>query len=207
MVDGLMNAGVNPRDALLALKLDASSLGLLERDYNPDQPRVPAGSGRESGQWVGANTVGAAPAAPSASGNANGLPILDVAYPGDFHDFLRDAFAEALRKAGNTVLTEVPLTLLGDPPVEARIDILLRNAEGVLYGIDVKTGTASRFTPQQQIVYPHVEVGGLVASSDPKISALALTPGIPLPHIELYELYTSGPGAPLKFTPLLEYMR
>ena len=33
------------------LGFDPAPLDLLEK-YNPDQPRVPAGSGRESGQWT-----------------------------------------------------------------------------------------------------------------------------------------------------------
>lgn len=52
MADGLMKEGVNPRTILRALELDESRLDQLERRYNPDQPRVPAGNGRESGQWT-----------------------------------------------------------------------------------------------------------------------------------------------------------
>jgi len=52
MADGLMKAGVAPAIILDALELDGSDSGALERAYNPDQPRVPAGSGRESGEWT-----------------------------------------------------------------------------------------------------------------------------------------------------------
>lgn len=52
MADGLMNAVVAPRIILQALELDPAPLDELERRYNPDQPRVPAGNGRESGQWT-----------------------------------------------------------------------------------------------------------------------------------------------------------
>jgi hypothetical protein len=52
MADGLMRAGIAPRVILQALELDTAPLDELERRYNPDQPRVPAGSGRESGQWT-----------------------------------------------------------------------------------------------------------------------------------------------------------
>ncbi len=37
--------------------------------------------------------------------------IVDAVYQGEFHDLVRDQFAEDLAKAGNTVLKEVPLTL------------------------------------------------------------------------------------------------
>jgi hypothetical protein len=63
MADGLVEAGVDPRMILRALDLDESPLEELERRYNPDQPRVPAGNGDESGQW----TAGANGAAGSSS--------------------------------------------------------------------------------------------------------------------------------------------
>lgn len=207
IADGLLTAGANPRDILLALELDMAPLDALMRKYSPDQPRVPAGNGRESGQWVGANANGAAPEAPTAQRRVSILPIIDATYPGDFHDQLRDDFAEALRKAGNTVLTEVPLILIGDPPVPARIDILFRTPAGLLYGIDVKTGPNSRFTPQQEIVYPHALVGGMVVAPDLRISALGLIPGKPLPPIDIHEVYADGPGAPLEMAPLTSYLR
>ena len=52
MADSLMKAGVSPRTILQALHIDDSTLSELERRYNPDQPRIPAGNGRESGQWT-----------------------------------------------------------------------------------------------------------------------------------------------------------
>jgi hypothetical protein len=62
MADGLMKAGVAPRIILQALELDDASLDDLERRYNPNQPRVPAGSERESGQWTSGDITSAPPA-------------------------------------------------------------------------------------------------------------------------------------------------
>jgi hypothetical protein len=45
----LIDAGVAPRDLARELGFDLPA-GLLK--YNPDQPRVPAGSGKESGEWT-----------------------------------------------------------------------------------------------------------------------------------------------------------
>ncbi|WP_158812520.1 DUF6572 domain-containing protein [Methylocapsa sp. S129] len=59
MADGLMKAGVGPRTILKALELDESLLTELQRRYNPDQPRVPAGNGEESGQWTDGSAAGA----------------------------------------------------------------------------------------------------------------------------------------------------
>ncbi len=95
----------------------------------------------------------------------------------------------------------------GAPPITAEIDILFRTVDGVVYGIEVKTGGDPSFTPAQQIVYPHVEAGGIVVSPDPRVAALALTPGVALEHIEIVVMKTAGPGAQIQFIPILKYMR
>lgn len=61
MAEGLLDAGVAPRDILRALDLDPRPLDRFKKDYNDSEPRVPAGSGRASGRWTdgpaGAGTV------------------------------------------------------------------------------------------------------------------------------------------------------
>jgi hypothetical protein len=52
IADGLMKDGASPRDIWNALEFDPAPLDELEKLYNPGQPRVPAGSGRTSGQWT-----------------------------------------------------------------------------------------------------------------------------------------------------------
>jgi len=47
--DELMKAGVAPATIIEALR---SSVGNIERAYDPNQPRVPAGNGVVSGQWT-----------------------------------------------------------------------------------------------------------------------------------------------------------
>jgi hypothetical protein len=56
IADGLMNEGVAPRDIWTALDFDCAPLDQLEK-FNPDQPRVPGGSGATSGQWTGNNSA------------------------------------------------------------------------------------------------------------------------------------------------------
>jgi len=52
MADGLMRAGVLPQEIIGVLaQSEAASLAALKA-YNPDQARVPAGSGRPSGRWT-----------------------------------------------------------------------------------------------------------------------------------------------------------
>lgn len=141
IIDALLEAGADPLTIVKALGTDPVACDLSLEKYSPDQPRVPAGNGRPSGQWVGANSGGSATSPPAKDKHPNLLPIVEVAYQGKYHDIVRDYFADSLRAAGNTVLTEVPLAMAGSPPPpSARIDILLRNANGVLFAIEVKTG-------------------------------------------------------------------
>ncbi len=52
IVEGFMKAGTSPRAVCEALHLGTVYINLLEKLYNPAQPRVPAGSGRTSGEWT-----------------------------------------------------------------------------------------------------------------------------------------------------------
>ena len=52
LAEGFLEAGGNPRGVLKALNLDAAHIDAIEKVYNPAEPRVPAGSGRTSGQWT-----------------------------------------------------------------------------------------------------------------------------------------------------------
>ena len=55
IADGLTAAGVAPRDIWKALGFDPAVLNALEK-YDQDEPRVPAGSGKPSGQWTSGGT-------------------------------------------------------------------------------------------------------------------------------------------------------
>jgi hypothetical protein len=85
--DELMKRGMAPSELLKALGLGPAARETLERAYNPDQPRVPAGSGRASGQWASGDDAdeGAADDATSpasathdtASSGSRGVQIAD----------------------------------------------------------------------------------------------------------------------------------
>jgi hypothetical protein len=86
IADGLMKAGVAPSTILEALGPTPTPAN-LDRAYDPDQPRVPAGNGRPSGQWTsgdcGDETGEADDAATSvrnarASSDAGGVQIADA---------------------------------------------------------------------------------------------------------------------------------
>jgi hypothetical protein len=50
LAGALLDDGLPPREMLAELGLDGTMRQLDK--FDPDQPRVPAGSGRESGQWT-----------------------------------------------------------------------------------------------------------------------------------------------------------
>jgi len=55
VADELIEAGVTPETLMKAQGFDPAPLGFLK--FNPSQPRVPAGSGRESGEWTTATPI------------------------------------------------------------------------------------------------------------------------------------------------------
>ncbi|MBA4234200.1 MAG: hypothetical protein C0465_26875 [Ralstonia sp.] len=167
----------------------------LKAGFNPDQPRD------DHGRWTDTGSVGAHFDALLQDFEGD-IVAEDVAYPGDFHDAVKDYFVKGLRAGGNKVETEVSLVLPGTPPSTARIDILARDPKGVLYGIDIKTGEDPTFTPGQRVVYPHAIGGAGVVSFDSKIRHLGLTPGVPLPAFAISVVYARGPGSPLEVVPL-----
>ncbi len=58
IVDGFMKAGRSPRAVLEAFQFGGAYIDAVEKFFNPDQPRVPAGSGRTSGEWTDGEETG-----------------------------------------------------------------------------------------------------------------------------------------------------
>jgi hypothetical protein len=73
VADELIEAGVTPRMLMKAQGLDPAPLALLK--FNPDQPRVPAGSGRESGEWTSGDAGNGRENGGSTSDDANIAPV------------------------------------------------------------------------------------------------------------------------------------
>ena len=131
-----------------------------------------------------------------------GALLEGVAYPGEFHDIVRDYLVKGLRRGGSIIETEVTLVLPGAMPIAARLDIMGRNKNGSLFGIDVKTGDNPTFTPGQIVVYPHAVGGAGVVSYDKKIRDLGLVPGEKLPAFAIDVVYTRGYGQPMEVKPV-----
>ena len=130
-----------------------------------------------------------------ASQNDDSRPeVTVIAYNGYRHNQIVKDLAEKLRKDGNTVATEFQLCLTGTT-VCTRADILFRYRQNrFLYAIDVKTGPSSRFTDNQNIIYPHLITGGLVSTYDPRATNFGLPLGA-LPPIIGIALYEANPNS------------
>ena len=63
IVDGFMKVGTSPRAVFEAFHFGAAYIDAVEKVFNPDEPRVPAGSGRTSGEWTDGKETGADEAA------------------------------------------------------------------------------------------------------------------------------------------------
>src|SRR6185437_1581949 len=73
IVDAFLKAGGNPRTGL---KVDASYIDALEKEYNPAELRVPPGSGKPSGEWTRGGETAAKPSPPSFTPPRVGAPVL-----------------------------------------------------------------------------------------------------------------------------------
>jgi hypothetical protein len=117
-----------------------------------------------------------------------------------FHNALRDEQYLALTTVGNKCVKELGLWL---GSLLAIIDIMCRNPLGQLSAIEIKTGETD-YTPNQKLVYPHIMLGGIVAT-DPKAAEIGISPGQPLQPMGFFLVYAAEPGAPLRtffFPPL-----
>lgn len=69
--DRLIEAGAGPRRLLELCEIDAAPLDLRKAGFNPDEPRVPAGNGREGGEWTDDGVPAVTPAAAHQGGQNN----------------------------------------------------------------------------------------------------------------------------------------
>ncbi len=76
IVDAFLKAGGSPRTVFNGLKLDAPYIDALEKEYNPAEARVPAGSGKPSGEWTHDGGAAKPPVPSFAPGAASWLDTL-----------------------------------------------------------------------------------------------------------------------------------
>jgi hypothetical protein len=188
-----------------------SASTLIKDGFDPNQPRD------ERGRWTSGTgeTSAASDAAPdrpepNASiaqlwltslrgspdlrGDAASANFNEAGYPGDYHDFLRDHFAEITKGAGGQAITEVPLT--GINGVTTRADLLVKPPGAPMpFIIEIKTGDSPQYTAGQRQVYPLTLIGGHATSFDLRVAEFGLVPGTPFPPLRILEVYTRGPGS------------
>jgi hypothetical protein len=104
IVDRFIKSGTSSRAIFEALGLGAAYIDAVEKLYNPDQPRVPAGSGITSGQWTSDAETGEATAAGGTGGDgAQGSSLLGR-MPAPAASFLEDLDAAEVAELGTYAL-------------------------------------------------------------------------------------------------------
>src|SRR4029077_18629246 len=78
IVNGFLKAGTSPRAVFEAFHFGGAYVDAVEKFFNPDEPRVPAGSGRTSGEWTDGEETGGddAARAGTAGQEEQGSPLL-----------------------------------------------------------------------------------------------------------------------------------
>ena len=71
-----MKVGTSSRAVFEAFHFGAPYIDAVEKFFNPDQPRVPAGSGRTSGEWTDSEETGGDRRRESGDNRTGGTRIL-----------------------------------------------------------------------------------------------------------------------------------
>lgn len=177
------------RERLRRLALAAP---FIKANFNPDEPRLPAGQ-PGGGEWTdgGSTEVHYSPAEVS---------VETVAYPGDYHDAVVQALKNYLISKEGKVITGVMLTAINGTSAVADMIVRLPAAEPFI--VEVKTGPGAQFTNSQRIVYPMAQVGGHVSSANAALKEIGLMPAELLPPLDVYIYWVINPGTKGKFIKL-----
>lgn len=81
IANGLIEAGVEPRDIWTALEFDSSEFDNVEKGYDPDELRNPKGEGALSGRWTSIVEAGAEAAEGIEAGAARAVRALSLLNP------------------------------------------------------------------------------------------------------------------------------
>jgi hypothetical protein len=154
LADGLLKHGIGADAIVAALRAAPSFLENLGK-YDPDQPRVPAGSGRQSGQWT--------------SGSAASAETAQPTHDSQFEPGLRQESEVNPRTILPTAVFSQACLLAQADCKTVAIDIAVENGEGDLPVRDlkdVKTCGAAGLSCQElsfAIAYvPFLDCGGVI---------------------------------------------
>ena len=197
----------------------------IKANFNPDEPRIPAGQ-PGGGEWTtgveplsqapdtsdpaiaeadgdGTGSTGSGPADGADSGGGHSSPqdggadavLIPAAYQGHYHDEVVELLRQITVAGGGRAVTQVPLTAV-DGTTAIADSIVYLPGHGS-FAVEVKTGENPTFTPAQRRIYPMLQVGGHITSSDPTIAVVGLAPGQPLPPLRVLIYWAVAPGRPV----------
>jgi len=165
IVDGFMKAGTSPRAVFEAFHFGAAYIEAVEKLFNPDEPRVPAGSGRTSGEWTRDSLSDEQPAShrgsPAAAGRAASgralsylgpLPAVAVGSLGEFAAGLLASGAAAVAVAGLLFIpSNKSVRVAGEVPEIPGLRYAWNRDETLLHlTYDSPDGARQTFTAQLQ---------------------------------------------------------
>jgi hypothetical protein len=134
--------------------------------------------------------------------NVEGLGIPDYLRDiaeGPIHKREKADIVQLLRAHGDVVETEIPLTTITGMTII--VDVFTMSPERFLNVIEVKTPGHPNLSPNQLMVYPFLDLGNHVFSTDSRIRLFGFEPGQLLPPICAHKVF-KRPGQPRQVYPL-----
>jgi hypothetical protein len=173
----------------------ADAAPLIKANFNPDEPRIPAGQ-LGAGEWTTGSEAGETAATggrPPIIGPGEAQTLFTyIDWKGEYQDKVVKAFTDYLKSEGGNAITLVPFDAING--MTAIADIVASLPGTTAFVLEVKIGENASFTPAQRIVYPMLQVGGHVSSADPRLASVGLTPAVRLPPLDVYVYWVRVPG-------------
>jgi len=169
----------------------------LLKDWNPElHPR--AGGPPNAGWFAPVDHEHQSNSTASASGGAvDATSPVEIDFSDGFHDAVVDVWVAFFREKGIPVLKAPAIQVVGpNKSIIGFPDMFIHEPGYPVEAIEVKTGLNPTLTPNQAWYYPLLQLGGHIYSTDPRITALGLQPGVPFPPMPVYILYAPGPNLP-----------
>lgn len=121
-------------------------------------------------------------------------PVAD--FSGGFHDVVVDAWITALNAAGTPAIKAPAIRMIGSGAVVGFPDIIAKPPGLPAEVLEVKTGKFPTLTLNQAFYIPMLQLGGHIYSTDPRVTQVGLTPGVPFAPMIVIIIYAPAPGQP-----------
>ncbi len=175
LAEELLDAGMSPAALMKGLGFDAPARGLAK--YDPNQPRIPAGSGRNSGRWGSGGGAAQAPA-PATSAPAPAAAAMRAANaPGTLAEGLFASAADSAFLSGLETLASAavgPAAMLGAIFIPTPTGVVSHGAmpgePGLSYSFDEPAGLLRLYrddeTGQQTVAEARLRPDGILAETE-----------------------------------------